>query len=53
MLPSLQDSLGWHLLPHLAFLVSLIAVFCLIIRQNHRDLLDLEGELAREAASSL
>lgn len=52
MLLNLQQSLGWHVLPHLVFLLSLATVFCLIIRQNHRDLLELEGELAHGPAAS-
>lgn len=42
----LLGTLSWHELPHLIFLLALIATFWLVIRQNRKDLLDLEAELA-------
>ncbi len=42
------DGAGWQALPAVVFAVVLAVVFFLIIRQNRKDLLELEGILASE-----
>ncbi|HMV04746.1 MAG TPA: hypothetical protein PKA30_04255 [Accumulibacter sp.] len=43
------DGAAWQALPALAFAVLLAGVFVLIIRQNRKDLVELEEILANES----
>lgn len=52
MNPPFLEGAGWQALPAVVFALLLGVVFFLIIRQNRKDLLELEGILASENSES-